>query len=94
MVRRTRAVRMQKHLASTATGYAAQNKLVAVQALYPEARKTVEAYVFFSMMETLTVGAISSGRFGGKDTISPEAETAVRSSPAGAEVGQLFDLWV
>ena len=59
------AYRMKKHMAGTATDYTAQNKPLALEALYPAARKSVEAYVFFSMMEKLPVAAISSGRLGG-----------------------------
>ena len=58
-------VRMRKHMAGTATDYTAKNKPLRLHALYPAARRSVEAYLFFSMMETLPVGAITAGRLGG-----------------------------
>ena len=57
--------RMRKHMAGTASDFTGKNRPLALHALYPAARRSVEAYLFFSIMETLPVGAITSGRLGG-----------------------------
>ena len=59
------ARRMKEHSNGTATDYTAKNRPLVLEALYPAARRSVEAYVFFSMMEKLPIAAISSGRLGG-----------------------------
>ena len=59
------AVRMKQHLAGTASDFTAKNEPRFLEALYPAARKSVEAYAFFSMMESLPVEALNYGRLGG-----------------------------
>jgi len=66
------ALRMKQHFAGSATDYTAQNKPLLVEALYPAARRSTEAYVFFSMMEALPVAAMEYGRLGGWTQTRPK----------------------
>ena len=59
------AVRMKQHMAGSGADYTATNKPLLVEALYPAACRSVEAYAFFAMMERLPANAIDYGRLGG-----------------------------
>ena len=66
------AVRMRQHKEGTASDFTAQNVPQYVEALYPAARDSVEAYAFFAVMETLPVAALSYGRLGGWTQTRPK----------------------
>ena len=66
------SVRMRQHLAGVAADFTAENKPLLVEALYPAARRSVEAYAFFSMMERLPVNALDHGRLGGWTQTRPK----------------------
>jgi predicted GIY-YIG superfamily endonuclease len=59
------ARRMRQHASGSAADFTAKNKPIYLEGLYPAARESVEAYAFFSMMDTLPVNALASGRLGG-----------------------------
>jgi hypothetical protein len=66
------AVRMKQHLAGTACDFTAANTPIVLEALYPAAHRSVEAYVFYSMMEKLPMAAIHHSRLGGWTQTRPK----------------------